>query len=168
MNKDIYYIFLFFFLLLLQVLILNNILLFDSINPYLYIVFIFVFPFNKGKVALLTFSFLLGLFIDFFSNSGGIHASASLFIAFIRLSIFKVVFQKTTADFDFFSLNQEPFGKIFNYAVLLTIIHHFILFSFINFSLHNFSNVLTNTLFSSIFTLVLYFLGSFIFSRKQS
>lgn len=168
MNKLFNNILLFFFLFLLQVLILNNIRLFDYVNPYLYIVFIFVYPYDKSKFSLLSFSFLLGLFIDFFSNSGGIHASASLFIAFIRLYVFKIVFQKTEVDFDFFSLNEEPFGKFFNYTVTLTIIHHFILFSLINFSFHNFTNVITNTLFSSVFTLLLYFLGSFIFSRKQS
>ncbi|TYQ00438.1 rod shape-determining protein MreD [Tenacibaculum adriaticum] len=167
MNKTLYLTFLFFFLLFLQVLILNNILLFGYVNPYLYIVFVFLFPFKKKRFSLLTLSFLLGLFVDFFSNSGGIHAFATLFIAFIRIYIFRMVFQKTDTDFDFFTLEQEPFGKIFNFTVILTVVHHFILFSLTNFSFHNFSNVITNTLLSSIFTLVLYFLGSFIFSRKQ-
>lgn len=167
MNKDLYLILLFLVLFFLQVLILNNILLFGYINPYLYIAFIFLYPFKENKFKILTLSFLLGLFVDFFSNSGGIHASACLSIAFIRSYLFKMIFQKSTADYDFFDLNQEPFGKIFNYTVILTIIHHLLLFGLTNFSFYNISSVLANTLFSSIFTLTLYFIGSFIFSNKK-
>ncbi|MDY0780715.1 rod shape-determining protein MreD [Tenacibaculum sp. IB213877] len=166
MNKSLYYIFLFSFLILLQVLILNNVLLFGYVNPYLYIVFIFQFPLSKNRFPFLTYAFLLGLIIDFFSNSGGIHAFATLTIAFLRLYFFRVVFQKTESDFEFFKLEQESFGKVFNYIVILTFIHHFILYSLINFSFHNFSKVIINTILSSMFTLLLYFLGSFIFSRK--
>ena len=54
MNKVLYHIFLFLVLLFLQVLILNNILLFGHINPYLYISFIFLYPFKENKFQILT------------------------------------------------------------------------------------------------------------------
>ena len=167
MNKKFNILFLFLFLFLLQVLILNKVLLFGDVNPYIYIVFIFLYPFQENKLPILTLSFLLGLSVDFFSNSGGIHASASLFIAFVRPYFFKIVFQKNESDFDFFDLNDEGFGKVFNYTVILTIIHHFLFFSLINFSFYNFSSVIINTIISSVFTLLLYFLGRFIFSSKK-
>lgn len=167
MNKSFYNIFLFFFLLLLQVLVLNNVLLFDYVNPYIYIVFTFVYPFRKNRFPFLTYAFLLGLCVDFFTDTGGINAFATLFIAYIRFYFFKRIFQKSESEYELFNLNQENFSNVFNYVVSLTIIHHFILFSLANFSLSNFSIVLINTLLSSIFTLVLYFLGSFIFSKKQ-
>lgn len=167
MNKKFHLAFLFFFLLLLQVLILNKILLFGYVNPYLYIAFVFLYPFKKNRFPLLTFSFLLGICVDIFSNSGGAHAFSTLFIAFIRPYFFNVLFQKGEEDFDFFSLNEEGFGKIFNFTVILTIIHHLLLFSLINFSFYNFSSVINNVILSSIFTLILYFLGSFIFSNKR-
>ncbi|MFD0993436.1 hypothetical protein [Tenacibaculum geojense] len=166
MNKTLYHIILFFSLILLQALILNNILLFGYVNPYLYIVFIFLFPLRKNRFPFLTYAFLLGLFVDFFSDSGGIHTLATLTIAYLRPYFFRVAFQKTESDYEFFKLDQENFGKIFNYIVSLTLIHHFILFSFINFSFQNFSKVIVNTLLSGIFTLLLYFLGTFIFRRK--
>lgn len=168
MNKTLYLIFLFLFFVLLQVLILNNILLFGYLNPYLYIVYIFIFPLKQKRTSFLTISFLLGLCIDFFSNSGGIHAFASLFIAYIRLFLVRTIFKKTESDYLLFSLRMETFDKVFNYVTILTVIHHFILYSFINFSFHNFSNIIINTLLSSVFTLVLYFLGSFIFRKKLS
>lgn len=166
MNKTVYIIFLFVFLLLLQVLVLNNVLFSGYINPYLYIVFIFLYPLNTNRFPFLFLAFLLGLSIDAFSDSGGIHAFATLFIAYIRLFFIRTIFKKNEPDYLLFNLRLETFGKVFNYTVILTLIHHFILFSFINFSFYNFPKVLTNTIYSSIFTLILYFLGSFIFRKK--
>ncbi len=166
-RKPFYLLSLFIGLLLLQVLVFNNIQFLGYINPYIYIVFVFVFPYKTNRFPLLTTAFLLGLFIDLFSDSGGIHAFSTTLIAYLRIYFFRGIFQKTEVDYEFFKLNRETFGKIFNFTVILTLIHHFILFSLINFSLSNFFYIITNTISSSIFTLVLYFLGNFIFSRKQ-
>lgn len=167
MNKTIYLGLLFIFLLLLQVFILNNINFLGYINPYLYISYIFFYPLNKKRFSFLSTSFLLGLFVDFFSDSGGIHAFSILTIAYLRLFFIKVFFRKVPSDFPFFKLKSEPFSKVFNYVTTLTLIHHFILFSFANFSFHNFSSVMLNTLFSAFFTLVLFFLGNYIFIKEQ-
>ncbi|WP_299669615.1 rod shape-determining protein MreD [uncultured Polaribacter sp.] len=167
MSRTLYFGFLFVFLILLQVFVLNNIQFLGYINPYLYIIFVFVYPLKEKRIPFLFASFMLGLGIDFFSDSGGIHAFSILTIAYLRLFFVKVFFRKYPIDYPFFVLNLEPFGKKFNYVVTLTFLHHFILFSFANFSFQNISHVLLNTLFSSIFTLILYFLSIFIFSKKQ-
>jgi rod shape-determining protein MreD len=158
---------LFIFLLLLQVFVLNNILFLGYINPYLYITFVFIYPLKDNRIPFLFYSFLLGISVDFFSDSGGIHAFSILSIAYIRLFFIRVYFRKVAADFSFFKLKSESFGKIFNYVVTLTIIHHLIYFSFTNFSFQNLSSVILNTLFSSIFTLILYFLGTYIFTKSE-
>ena len=167
MNKPFNMATLFIMLLLLQVFVLNNILFLDSINPYLYIVFVFLYPLKTNRIPFLFYSFSLGILVDFFSDSGGIHAFSTLSIAYIRLFFVRIYFRKIEADFSFFKLKSESFGKVFNYTVTLTIIHHLILFSFANFSFQNLSNVLLNTLFSSFFTLTLYFLGTYIFTKSE-
>jgi rod shape-determining protein MreD len=167
MNKPLNMATLFIFLLFLQVFVLNNILFLDSINPYLYIAFVFLYPLKTNRISFLFYSFLLGLLVDFFSDSGGIHAFSILCIAYIRLFFVRIYFRKITADYAFFKLKSESFGKIFNYTVTLTVIHHLIYFSFVNFSFQNLSNVFLNTLFSSIFTLILYFLGTYIFTKSE-
>ncbi|WP_348668230.1 rod shape-determining protein MreD [uncultured Polaribacter sp.] len=167
MSKTIYFALLFLFIVLLQVLVLNNVLFLGYVNPYLYIIFLFLFPLKKDRFRFLFIAFLLGLSIDVFSDSGGIHAFSTLTIAYFRLFFVKVFFSKYEVDYPFFDLSLEPFGKKFNYVATLTLIHHFILFSFANFSFNNFSQVLLNTLYSSIFTLVLYFPVVYIFSKKQ-
>lgn len=167
MNKVFYISFLFLSLLFLQVFILNNILLLGFVNPYLYIAFAIFYPLKKERYLFLFLSFLLGISIDFFSNSGGMHAFSLLFIAYIRLFFVRIIFKKTEQDYLLFNLFQEPFGKVFNYVIILIVIHHFILFSLANFSTQNISNVLINTLYSSIFTAILFFIGSYIFRRKK-
>mgnify|MGYP000218149624 CR=1 FL=1 len=167
MNKPLNTITLFFSLLLLQVFVFNNILFLEHINPYLYIAFVFLYPLKENRIPFLFYSFLLGLSIDFFSDSGGVHAFSILCIAYIRLFFVKLYFRKVVTDYAFFKLKSESFGKTFNYVVTLTIIHHLIYFSFANFSFQNYSNVLLNTLYSSIFTLLLYFLGTYIFTKSE-
>lgn len=158
---------LFFFLLFLQVFVLNNILFLDAINPYLYIAFVFLYPLKENRFPFLFYSFLLGILVDYFSDSGGIHALSILSIAYIRLFFVRLYFRKEVVDFPFFTLKSESFGKVFNYVTTLTVIHHFIYFSFANFSFENLSSVILNTLFSSIFTLFLYFLGTNIFTKNE-
>jgi rod shape-determining protein MreD len=167
MNKPLNMVTLFIFLLFLQVFVLNNILFLDSINPYLYIVFVFLYPLKTNRIPFLFFSFLLGLLVDFFSDSGGIHAFSILYIAYIRLFFIRIYFRKVATDFAFFKLKSESFGKVFNYVVTLTVIHHLIYFTFANFSFQNLSNVILNTLFSCVFTLTLYFLGTYLFTKNE-
>ncbi len=169
MNRSLYVSLLFFFLLFLQVIILNNINFLGYVNPYLYIAFVFTYPIKKSRFNLLTFSFLLGLLVDFFMNSGGINAMATLFIAYIRLPLFKRIFQISEDEYPLFKLRSELFGNIFLFVSILTFVHHLILFSLLNFSLnHYFVNVFVNAILSSIFTLILYFLGTYIFTSKSS
>ncbi|MFY0629779.1 MAG: rod shape-determining protein MreD [Flavobacteriaceae bacterium] len=155
-------------ILLLQVFVLNNINFSGYINPYLYITFIFIYPLNKNRFAFLFFAFLYGLSIDFFSDTGGIHAFSLLSVAYLRLFFIRLFFKKTEIDYLLFNLHSEQFGQVFNYVVTLTLIHHFILISLDNFSFNNLGGVFLNTLYSSIFTLIIYFLGSYIFRKKQT
>ena len=167
MNRSFHTAFLFLSLLFLQVFVLNNVLFLGYINPYLYIAFVIFYPLKKERYLFLFLSFLLGLSIDFFSDSGGINAFSLLFIAYIRVFFIRIIFNKTEQDYLLFNLDLEPFGKVFNYVIILIVIHHFILFSLANFSNQNFSSVIINTLYSSVFTAVLFFLGTYIIRKKK-
>ncbi len=154
-------------LVLLQVLILNNINLFGYLNPYIYIVFVFFYPLRKEKGSFLFLSFLIGLCIDFFSNSGGINAAATLFIAYIRLPVLTKILNKTDLDYQSFNLRSMSVGKLYSYIILLTFIHHSILYSLEYFSFNSFGVILRNTLMSTIFTVSLIFVGVILFTKKK-
>ena len=75
-------IFSFILLVLVQVLVLNNIQFLGYIDPYLYILFILVLPVQMPRWFLLILAFALGITIDIFSNTLGMQAFATVFIAF--------------------------------------------------------------------------------------
>ena len=154
-------------LVLLQVLVLNHVNLFGYLNPLIYIVWVFLFPIRKNQSLLLIGSFLLGLSIDFFSDSGGINAAATLFIAYIRLPILKAVLRKSDFDFLLFKLRTISIDKIFLYIATLTTIHHFIVFTLEYFSFNDFISIISNTFFTSIFTILLSILGILLFVKKK-
>ena len=79
----------FVILILAQALVFNHINFLGSTNPYPYILFILLFPVKNDRMLFVFVSFMIGLFIDLFSDSGGIHAAASVFVAFIRPTILR-------------------------------------------------------------------------------
>ncbi|WP_290697522.1 rod shape-determining protein MreD [Lacinutrix sp.] len=153
-------------LILLQVLLFSNINFMGYINPYPYVLFIFLFPVKNNRMVFILISFLLGLFIDMFLDSGGIHAAAAVTIAFIRPAALKFSFG-AVYDHQAVKFNNVDFGQRVTYISILTIIHHFILFSLEIFNFSKILLVLQNTLFSSIFTIILCLLISIIFSGSN-
>ena len=125
------------FIFFLQVLVLNNINFANYVNPYLYIAFVFLFPLSKNRFPFLIGCFLYGLGIDFFADTGGIHAFALVFAGYLRPLLIRLYFKKVDIDYLLFNLRNEPFGQVFNYVVTLTFIHHLILLSLDNFSFQN-------------------------------
>jgi len=153
--------------ILLQVLIFNNIKLFGYINPYIYIAFIFFYPLKKEKGTFLFLSFLLGLCIDFFSDTGGINAAATLFIAYVRLPVLSTILRKNDFDFLLFNIRSISFGKSFLYILSLTFIHHLILFTLDYFSLNEFGSIINKTIVTAVLTVFLIFIGIILFTKKR-
>ncbi len=168
MNNNILQNIIFFIgLILLQVTILNNVDLFGFIDPYLYILFVIIFPFRKDRTAILFFCFLLGLIIDMFSNSGGTNAAATLFIAFIRLPLLKLILRKSEIDFVVFNITKQPFLKILSFVSILAFVHSFIIFSLEYFKFSDIDTILYRTLLTSIFTIVLTIFSLILLTRKK-
>ena len=149
----------------LQVSVLNHINFLGYINPYVYILFIMLFPIKNNRTLFIFLSFLLGLTIDIFSDSGGIHAAACVSIAYVRPVILKFSFG-TVYEYQTIKFDTVEFSSKFIYIIIMTVIHHFILFSLEIFNISKVILTLQKTLFSSIFTIILCIMITIIFSRK--
>jgi len=168
MNRDnINIALLFVGLILLQIIVLNNINFLGYINPFFYIIFIFLYPLRKIESTLILLSFFLGLFIDVFSNSGGTNAAATLLIAFIRIPVLKIILDKRELEYSSLSINKLPFYKSLTFIAVLTFIHHFIVFSLEYFKWSNMNIILAKTSLTSIFTIVLILISLTFVSRKR-
>ena len=156
----------FILLVLIQVLVLNNINFLGYINPYIYILFILLYPIQNNRLLFIFLSFLLGLFVDMFLDSGGVHAAASVLIAYIRPLFLKFSFGMTY-EHQTVKIGHSEMGQRITYISLLTLIHHLVLFSLEVFNSGKILLILKKTLFSSIFTIILCVLITILFSQKS-
>lgn len=143
----------FILLLAAQVLIFNRIDLFGFINPFPYILFIILFPVNGNKYGLIFSSFLLGITMDLFCNSGGVHAASCLILAYNRPSIFKFSFG-LSYEYQTVKLNDVLTPERFSFILISVVIHHFILFLLEIFKFSYIWEILVRTTLSSIFTVI--------------
>lgn len=153
MNSTLLNIFRFVILIALQVLIFNNINLFGYLNPFPYILFILLFPINGNKSALLIFSFLLGLSLDMFCNSGGIHAASATILAFIRPSLFKFSFG-LSYEYQTIKIVDKISSERITFLVTSIFIHHFVMFTLEYFRFSLILNILLKTLLTTFFTVI--------------
>ena len=79
-------------LVLLQVIICSNINFLGYLNPYVYVIFMFLYPITNNRLLFIFLSFSIGLSIDIFLDSGGVHAAASVAIAYVRPLFLKFSF----------------------------------------------------------------------------
>ncbi len=156
----------FILLLAAQVIIFNNINLFGFLTPFPYILFIILYPVDGNKVGLLLSSFLLGIMVDMFSNSGGVHAAACVMLAYARPTIFKFSFG-VSYEYQTIRLNDVLTSERFSFLLVAVIIHHFTLFLLEVFRLRNIWDILLRTLGSTVFTIVLSIILIYIFKPSK-
>jgi rod shape-determining protein MreD len=156
----------FILLIPIQVLVLDNINLGGHINPYLYVLFILLLPFEIPGWSMLFLSFLLGLSVDLFSGTPGMHAAASTLMAFMRPLVIKIVGVSRDLEPGLApSIPAMGFTWFFTYSLILVFIHHLALFLIEVFRLDGFFSVLLRTIYSTFFTLVLIILSQYLFGR---
>jgi len=144
----------FILLLAAQILIFNNMNFLGYINPYPYILFIILYPVNGNKTALLLSSFVLGIIMDMFCNSGGVHAAACVLLAYYRPLIFKFSFG-LSYEYQTVKLNDVLTPERFSFILIAVVIHHFTLFLLEVFRLNFLWEIFLKTLLSTLFTILL-------------
>ena len=144
----------FILLLAVQILIFNNMDLLGYINPYPYVLFIILYPVNGNKTGLLLASFILGLILDMFCNSGGVHAAACLILAYYRPYIFKFSFG-LSYEYQTVKLNDVLTPERFSFLLIAVVIHHFTLFLLEIFRMNFIFEIIIKTAVSTLFTLLM-------------
>ena len=157
MIKDILkYIFSFILFVLIQVLVVNQIHLGWVVNPFLYIGFLILLPIETAGWLLLVLGFVLGITIDMFTNTPGMHAASSVLIAFIRPSLHRVMIPRDT-----FQPGTQPDVATFGipwflkYVIVMTLIHHAALFLLEAMSFQHVWVILVKAVGSSFVTILL-------------
>ena len=115
--------------LVLQIVVLRNFVFFDVAFCFVYIACILLIPDEIDPIWVILISFLIGLFVDIFYNTAGVHASASVMIGYLRGYIIKFLFPTKGVENDVtISLKEMGGERFIRYVAILTIIHHSLLF----------------------------------------
>jgi len=154
---------------LFQVYVMNNILLLGFINPYPYIMFLILLPVSIPGWILLVLAFVNGLFIDWFSHTGGIHAFSTLVTGFIRPSLIRFLSRDNDIE-PWFYPSIKYFGRqrFFNYALIMVCIHHVVLSFIINPNLKIFIGIIPSTLISIAITLTIILSYQLLVSNRKN
>jgi rod shape-determining protein MreD len=134
--------------------VFNNINLFGFISPFPYVLFIILYPVNGNKSGLLIASFFLGIILDMFSNSGGIHTAACITLAYFRPAVFKFAFG-VSYEYQTIKLNDSLTPERFSFILVSVLLHHAILFVLEAFQFSLIWDILVRTILSSIITIII-------------
>ncbi|CAL1521608.1 rod shape-determining protein MreD [Chitinophaga sp. MM2321] len=157
------------FLLLIQVFVLNEILINQLVSPYLYMLFILALPFNLPRPVVMLLGFFVGLSLDMFMNTMGMHAAACVFIAYLRPFIINVLspqggFETTQKTPSMTSMGVSQF---LIYAAVLVFLHHTVYFITEVFGFANPLYVMLKIVLSTAASLFLIILYELLFFTKK-
>jgi rod shape-determining protein MreD len=153
-NTIIRFSLIFILLIVLQLFLFNNIQFSGYVNPYVYVMFILLLPVEIPSWLLLLLSFFMGLMIDFFSGSPGMHTSATVLAGFVRPYVLRVISPR-----DGYESSSDPSMLVYGfrwfliYSIIIVSIHHIALFYLEVFRLSEFFRTLLRVILSSVFSI---------------
>ena len=156
------YVFMFISLVLVQVLIFNQVQFSGFFNPYVYVLFIILLPLSAPRYLVLILAFLLGLIIDVFSNSLGVHSAATVFAAYARPLVIRVISNREDDKSDYPGLHQNKLIWFVNYVLIMVLLHHTVLFYLEVYTFTNFFNTFYRVILSSLFSIIIIVLSQFL------
>jgi len=158
----------FLILTFVQVMILDNVHLHGLFNPYIYPLFILMLPLETPPWLVIVLGFFSGWVIDFYSHSGGVHASASVLTAFLRPFMLRLL--KPVVGYqpeDRVAISSMGFLWFFTYCSILIFIHHLWLFIVESFSFTQFIFVIEKIAISSLVSIAIIIMLQYVFYRRR-
>lgn len=155
MNKTLRRILWFILLVALQVTICNRIHLFGLATPFLCLYFVLTLDHDVSPIALLLWSFALGLAVDIFSNTLGMHAAACTLVAFARPALLRLFFTRDESEMYEPGLKAMGSGSFWPYAIVAVLLHHSLFYLLEFFSFSHLIPMLLHIVCSAVLTLLL-------------
>jgi rod shape-determining protein MreD len=165
-------------IVMIQVLILNKVTLrwwsqpqgFPVFIPYVYPLIILLLPFETPVWLLLVLGFFTGLTIDSCMNTAGMHACATVLIAYLRTNVLNALLPKNLSEYP----NQAPSVKNMGwmpflvYSSFLVILHHSLFFTIELWSVSNIGYLLLKIVASSFTSLLFIIVYLLLFTKQTS
>lgn len=155
-------------LVVFQVLLFNNLTLFDISRPFPYVLAILYLPIRMPRWQGLLLAFVLGYVVDIFNYSYGIHAAASVFMYFIRDFYLHTILSVTEE-----SAGEEPHlstlgsSTFLLYVAGMVFIHHLAIVSLDILSISRILIIVVNGMVNTVFSLLLIMIIEIIFFYQR-
>ena len=121
----------------------------------MYILFLINLPARIPRWAEMIIGFMVGMMMDVWHASLGIHIAACVALTFVRPLLLNNTVQDVERIKDNLSSQNIGRAEYIKCAVILTVLHHFIVFSLETWNIQFWWMVLLQTLISSVMTLVI-------------
>lgn len=154
-------------LVLFQVLILNNVNVGGLVNPYVYPLFILLLPIEIAGWGLLLLAFGLGITIDVFAGTLGMHAFATVLMTVLRPAVISRISQRGSDMGKLPSLGNQGFTWMLLYSTFLVAVHHLSYFIVEYWSVNAFGVVMLKFLVNTIVSMLIMFLLLYAFKSSK-
>ena len=114
--------------LFLQIFFMRNVVLFNYAFCFIYIAGVLLLPADIDRMYLLLIAFGIGFTVDVFSNTFGMHAAATVLIAYLRPFLIHYQMKSRGAERAEVGIRAQGFGAFLGYVFPLILLHHSLLF----------------------------------------
>lgn len=164
--RFLYNLFIIAFLVFIQVFMFDRLSFEQIATPFIYILFILLYPTGRNRFVFLILCFLLGWGVDLFEDTGGIHAFASITVGLIRYPLIKTISGTRFFEIEDFKFSDFSIIQWLIYTLVMVFVHHFLIFFIESLSFSNFRIIMMRTLYCSIFTLLFVYFYLILFRKK--
>ena len=158
------------FILIIQLILFKGINLsfgsFNYVHFTIYGLALALFPYNTPRTLVILSGFVMGLVVDVFYDSLGVHAAATTFVAYARYYILSVI--SPTEGYGKVSLTISAYGIswFLTYMSIFLFTHLLFLYSVEAFSFVYIQEIVLRTVFSFIVSLFTITIAMLIFNPK--
>ncbi|WP_231590668.1 hypothetical protein [Hymenobacter terrenus] len=136
-----------------HVLLISRLVLFDLGWCFFYLGFLLFLPITTPIVVQLLLSFGVGLTMDIFYDTGGLHAAAAVLLGFLRPWVLRLLTPRDGYDSgDAVNIHQMGWQWFSVYLTLLVLLHHAAFFLLELGSFRHFGLTMGKMLVSALFT----------------
>ena len=128
LREAIQYTFMILLYLFLQIIFLRNLVLFNYAFCFIYVAGILLLPADTNRMYLLLIGFATGFAVDVFSNTFGMHAAATVLIAYLRPFLIQYQMDAKGSERAEIGIRSQGFGSFLGYIFPLLLLHHTVLF----------------------------------------
>ncbi len=177
MSAPVRFIINFIIIMSVQIFVLNDIVIKSSVTilgvpafiPLIYPMVLLLLPVNTPHWLTMFLGFAVGITMDLFSNTPGVHASACVLLGYVRPYLLNLFFQQNIKELGdtIPTLFRMGFRSFLLYILFALIIHHFYYYIIQIWSFKNTLLILYKSLLSTILSIILIILSQLIFAKKE-